>query len=137
MSETLTFASAGLTPALEKMLGSATTSTPWNVHLASSGPSTPAFTDVVGAYTESTEAGYASVPLTYASYTFSVSSPNVIGTYINFSFTFTAAFATVTHVYVTDSTNAFLIGGDKLATPNVSGTAGGTININGLAFALS
>ncbi len=137
MAETLTFSSVGLTAALQKAVGSAASTAPWICHLASAGPATPGFTDTVSSYTESTEAGYAPVTLVYANYVWSVLNPNAIGTYQNFSFTFTASFATVTHVFVTDNSGTILIGGDKLATANVSGTAGGTININGLAFALS
>ena len=137
MAEILTFASVGLTAALQKSVGSTATTAPWIVHLANAGPSTPGFSDTVSSYTESSEAGYAPQTLTYANYVWTVSSPNAIGTYPNFTFTFTASFATVTHVFITDNSGTILIGGDKLATPNVSGTAGGTININTLAFALS
>lgn len=110
---------------------------PWIAHLANSGPVTPGFTDTLSSYTESTETGYAPVTLVESNYIFTVSSPNAIATYANFFFTFTAAFATVTHVFITDSASKLLIGGSKLTTPNVSGTAGGTINIDSLAFAIS
>jgi len=109
----------------------------WIAHLAYIGPATPAFVDTVASYTESTETGYAPIPLAYANYVWTVVNPNAIGTYANFSYTFTVAFATVTHVFITDSTGTILIGGSKLTTPNVSGTAGGTINIDSLAFAIS
>ena len=137
MAEVLTFSSQGLTEALRAAVGNAAGSVNWVCHLANGGPATPGFNDTVSSYTESIESGYAPVTLTYANYVFTVSNPNAIATYPNFSFTFTAQFATVTHVFVTDTTNTILIGGDKLAVPNVSGSAGGTININGLAFALS
>ena len=137
MAETLTFSSQGLTQAIKAAVGGTAFSVNWICHLASAGPATPGFTDTVASYTESTEAGYAPVTLTFANYVFSVLNPNAIATYPNFAFTFTAAFATVTHVFVTDLSGTILIGGDKLTTPNVSGTAGGTININSLAFALS
>ncbi len=109
----------------------------WIAHLAYIGPATPGFTDNVASYTESFETGYAPVPLAYANYIWSVVNPNAIGTYQNFSYTFTVAFTTVTHVFITDITGTILIGGSKLTTPNVSGTAGGTINIDSLAFAIS
>lgn len=122
---------AGATDTLSAVIG------PWVAHLASAGPATPGFTDTVASYTESTETGYAPVTLAESNYVFTVLSPNAIATYMNFSFTFTVSFATVTHVFITDSTNKILIGGSKLGTPNVSGTAGGTINIDSLAFAIS
>jgi hypothetical protein len=118
-------------------LHTTTPATTWIAHLASVGPVTPGFTDTVSSYTESTETGYAPVTLAYTNYVWTVLNPNAIGTYANFSYTFTVAFATVTHVFITDNTGLILIGGSKLTTPNVSGTAGGTINIDSLAFAIS
>jgi hypothetical protein len=141
MAEILTFASVGLTEALKAAVGGGPANLNWVCHLATALNGTtsqvPSFTDTVSLYTESTETGYSPFTLMPASYVFSVSSPNVIATYPNFGFTFTEQFATVYYVFVTDSSGSILIGGDKLATPNVSGSAGGTININGLAFALS
>ena len=135
MADLIYFSGIGLEECIKRSTGATTGN--WKAHLASVGPASPStsgLTDGLAQYTESTETGYAPVTLLTGSFTYTFTTPYGQAVYPNFSIVFTVAFATVGWVYVTDAASTILIGGAKLATPNTSGSTGGTVNINGLTF---
>lgn len=91
---------------------------------------TPAEGDVVGDYTESTGAGYASETLTGSSWTVTTTTGTTTGEYPQVTFTYTGAEANIYGYYVTNAGNGILLWSERFSDgPYAIPSGGGSVKI--------
>lgn len=129
MAVTLTLVNSGVTRETSLILNNGDSLGDLTAHLYVNNH-TPSVTDSVGAYTECTAPGYASLDLVGANWSLVTSAGACTATYPSFTETFTAGSGqTVYGVYLTDPTGALHSAG-LLTTPFVIPSGGGSITLD-------